>query len=358
MPIIFLPFLHCQDYFEARERFRSSARELGTLDSQAIDARGPGDELLTIDVARIGDPNAARLVVVSSGLHGVEGFFGSAVQLQLLADQWPTSECALLLIHTLNPFGFAWLRRVNEDNIDPNRNCLLPGQEYAGSPPGYAELDSLLNPRCPPSRCDLFPVRAGWAIARKGMSALKRAVASGQYEFPHGLFFGGSGPCATLRILHEQLPDWIGNATRIVHLDFHTGLGRWATHKLLVEHPLHDDESNWLARHFGADRIEVCDDDGVAYPIRGGLGTWCRQRFSDRRYTFLGAEFGTYSPLKIIAGLRAENQAHHFCRPGDEATVRAKRRLKELFCPASTKWREGTVLAGVALVETVAGALA
>jgi hypothetical protein len=28
----------------------------------------------------------------------------------------------LVLIHALNAFGFAWLRRVNEENVDLNRN--------------------------------------------------------------------------------------------------------------------------------------------------------------------------------------------------------------------------------------------
>jgi hypothetical protein len=33
-------------------------------------------------------------------------------------------DVAVLMIHLINPWGTAWIRRVNEDNIDLNRNYL------------------------------------------------------------------------------------------------------------------------------------------------------------------------------------------------------------------------------------------
>src|SRR6516225_9551772 len=60
-----------------------------------------------------------------SGTHGVEGFCGSGCQTGYLNDRLYealSSKSAVILVHALNPFGFAWLRRVNEDNIDVNRN--------------------------------------------------------------------------------------------------------------------------------------------------------------------------------------------------------------------------------------------
>jgi len=144
------------DYTAARARFRSSSLALGcTLEEHSIDQRGPDGEDLTIDLTRMGADAPRRVVIVSSGLHGVEGFFGSAVQAALLEDQlggWkPPLGCALLLVHALNPYGFAWVRRVNEDNADLNRNFLLPGERYEGSPEKYPELDDFFNPRRRPS---------------------------------------------------------------------------------------------------------------------------------------------------------------------------------------------------------------
>jgi hypothetical protein len=56
-------------------------------------------------------------------------------------------------------------------------------------------------------------------------------------------------------------------------------------------------------------------------------------------YLFAYAEFGTYGPIPVLAGLRAENQAHHWGTVDSPETGRAKARLKELFCPADERWR-------------------
>jgi hypothetical protein len=55
--------------------------------------------------------------------------------------------------------------------------------------------------------------------------------------------------------------------------------------------------------------------------------------------------------MQVIAGLRAENQSHHWGRPDDPSTLRTKERLKELFCPASPAWRKATLASGIDLVN-------
>ena len=55
----------------------------------------------------------------SSGLHGIEGIAGSAIQLFWLQQSIPLlpKDRAIILVHVLNPYGMAWLRRFNEDNV-------------------------------------------------------------------------------------------------------------------------------------------------------------------------------------------------------------------------------------------------
>jgi hypothetical protein len=74
-------------------------------------------------------------------------------------------------------------------------------------------------------------------------------------------------------------------------------------------------------------------------------------------YSFAFVEFGTYGDLAVLAGLRAENQAHHWGRPGDPETVRARARLREVFCPESPAWRSRAVVAGLDIVERSVGGL-
>ena len=57
-----------------------------------------------------------------------------SLQLALLdAPPAPGPGDALVLVHVLNPYGMAWLRRTNENNVDLNRNFLLDGGAYASS---------------------------------------------------------------------------------------------------------------------------------------------------------------------------------------------------------------------------------
>ena len=105
------------NYATARTQFRTAVEKAGgRLRALQIDAKGPNGEDLTIDIAWFGAETPKRVLVHSSGLHGVEVFAGSAVQLQWLDEGIPStsSDSAIMLVHVLNPFGMAWLRRFNE----------------------------------------------------------------------------------------------------------------------------------------------------------------------------------------------------------------------------------------------------
>ena len=342
------------DYSTARLRFRQAATRLGwRLEEHSIGQIGPDGEDLTIDIAWSENDTPERTLVVSSGVHGVEGFFGSAVQLALL-DHWAihgVPSVRSVFLHGLNPYGFSRLRRFDENNVDPNRNFLLTGEPYQGAPSGYAELDNLLNPRRPPSRWESFFVKVLPEIARHGMPALRQSVAAGQYEFPKGLFFGGSEPTQMHQILQQHLGRWLQGSRSVVHLDFHTGLGRSGACKLLIDYQLTPSARENLTDWFGADSFEACDSDGISYDARGGLGRWCVARGFASEYLFACAELGTFGPIKVLAGLRAENQAHHWGDSESESTQRAKKRLKELFCPTDEFWRSKVLSQSMKLVD-------
>ncbi len=345
------------DYFTARSRWRAAAQRLGCrLESHQIEAVAPINDNLTIDVAMYGNPLARRAIVISSGLHGSEGLFGAAVQLALLARDLPDrqlpADVAILMLHILNPFGCAWQRRVNEDNIDLNRNFLLAGEAYQGSPAAYAQLDDFLNPRSSPARSELFLLKSALVAHRYGIATLKQTLPVGQYQFPQGLFFGGRSPAQTHRILTAHLGRWLGLARRVVHLDLHSGLGKWGTYQLFAEVVKGSPRSEWLQQQFGADRLLTLDPQDLVYQSRGGFGRWCQVAQPQISYDFLLAEFGTYSMLRVLRALRAENRAHWWGQPEQRAYQWAKRELTEVFVPADRQWRRQALAQGVELCLT------
>lgn len=352
------------DYATSRIRFREAAKRLGWVSyQQRIEGSGPNGEELTIDSASSPNALAKNVVIISSGLHGVEASFGSAVQLAVM-EEWQQGiglpSCVrCVFLHGLNPHGYAWERRVDADNIDPNRNFLLPGEAFASSPIGYKSFDALLNPPRPPARWDFWTIRAWWSLMRFGLPALKEAIVVGQHEFPKGLFFGGRGPGVTHQILHNCLGQWIGPAQAAIHLDFHTGLGRWGTYKLLLDnHPLTSDLQVQLDRWFGAGNYEEDDSKGVAYQPRGSFGPWCMSQNLASNYLYLVAEFGTYGSVAMLGGLRAENQAYHWGNRDGVVERAARARLKELFCPTDPKWRARVLEQGQELIRKAINAMA
>lgn len=343
-------------YAEARRRFRQAAQSSGA----ALDRYSIGDSDHTIDVATLGSSAAEHVLLISSGVHGVEGFPGSAIQLAWL-EQTDHSKMPpnlrVVLVHAINPFGFANLRRCNEDNVDLNRNFHDESSHYRGSPERYAEFESLLNPRRPVRGWDTFRISAVGAVLRYGLPALKATIAGGQYDYPEGLFFGGHGPCASTRVIQSQVSSWIGQAGSVLHVDLHTGLGRFSDCQLLLVQNQQDPDFPWYQTVYGADRIEpLAGADGIAYSAAGLMGAWLRRKYADRCYRFVTAEFGTYYPLRVLAAMRRENQAHFYNDPADRRCQRAKQELLECFCPRNQRWREQVVQTGLQVInESIAG---
>src|ERR1043166_1169904 len=210
-----------ETYEQARSAFKNAALRVGAV----VDSREVYEDL-TIDVASLGSDNPDWALVVSSGMHGVEGFIGSAIQLNYLdvldrAALAPNGQ--LVLIHAVNPYGFSYLRRVNEDNVDLNRNFLEPA-EYEGADPLYEKVNTFLNPGRIRDSTFMYYAKVGALISRYGFQPLRQVVTRGQYEFPQGLFFGGIQAAASYRILEQKFREWV--RAKHVFLDLHSGLGR------------------------------------------------------------------------------------------------------------------------------------
>ena len=348
--------LFSPSYEVARRRFRDAARAAGTTVEQHRVDTGEAGVDFTIDVATVGAREPSWAVVVSSGVHGVEGFFGSAIQLAWLSGQTAgepsPSDGVVVLIHAVNPSGFARLRRTNEHNVDLNRNFLDTADAYTGAPDGYVTLDPFLNPASPPSRLEPFRLKALWHIRRHGLSALKDAVAGGQYRFPRGLFFGGHGPASSTRIMRHHLAGWLGGAPRAVHVDLHSGLGAHGRYRLLLEESAPSPNVEWYRDTFGSQVVEAGSGGvGTAYEASGTLGGWAMTHLGDTRYRFVCAEVGTYPVVRVLGSLRAENRTHFFGQPSSRAHRRAKAELLECFCPRSDRWREPVVEQGLAIID-------
>ena len=138
------------DYAACRDYFLDLANASGgALVRAANRAMGPGGIELSTEFMRLGPSRAERALILVSGTHGAEGFAGSAIQCAWLAAARGgvlPDNLAVLLVHGLNSFGFAHLRRVNEINVDLNRNFIDHEAEHPHNE-GYAQIGPAMERR-------------------------------------------------------------------------------------------------------------------------------------------------------------------------------------------------------------------
>lgn len=338
------------NYHEAREKLVASAQKAGaTLRCYTCPAMGPHGEALYTDVAWLGDPDAKKVLVTISGTHGVEGFCGSGFQIDWLssgrsADLAP--DTAALFIHAINPFGFAWIRRVNEDGVDLNRNYIEPGKP----PPSNAAYDELADALVPPELTGPAGEAADAFLAacrkRMGDLAYFRAVASGQYKHPDGLFFGGTGPTWSNRTLHEIMRQFLRGRTDVVGIDFHTGLGPFGYGDLITgDEP--GSEGSARVRQFWGDSVAEMRKGQTVPMVEDGLTHRAFEReLPEIRLTFAILEFGTYDRDLGRKALRADHWLHKHGDPLGPEAAPIKRALRRQYFPDTADWKEAVLFRG------------
>lgn len=342
------------DYASARDRFLRLAGD--QVEALPLAQSGPAGAALAIDVTVLGAAAAERVLLVTSGVHGVEGFAGSAVQCAFLeAPPRAPPATAVVLVHALNPWGFAHLRRVNEHNVDLNRNFLPPGEPYSGAPEGYRALNALLNPPSPPAS-DGFYFRAVVKILRQGFAPLREAVVAGQYEYPHGLFFGGQRLEPEAAAFLDWLERKLAQARHVLALDLHTGIGRFGEMSVFAGRTMPAERARQLGALLERPVIHArTASAGGGYAVRGGLDGCIPRALAHAHTDYLAVEFGTYPGIRMLHALREENRWHHF--GGGGMQHRAKRRLLRAFYPDSERWRRAVLAQGVALLHAAARCL-
>jgi predicted deacylase len=224
-------------YQQSRERFRADCAALqaaGKARCESHTLAASRDPDLTVDTAFVRRDGNPHLLVLQSGLHGVEAFAGAAVQRDVMARQLDTilgRGLDVLFIHAVNPWGFKNLRRVDGCNVDLNRSFPRDGVMPAPPNPSYEKLRDITEDPAPVNSVLLNSLQIDtWTVMRLlgGMSVaeISEGTHAGQHVDPAGFEFGGLRPAGQVALLRDLLSPLIGShAGRIYFLDLHTGLG-------------------------------------------------------------------------------------------------------------------------------------
>ena len=258
----------------ARRKFAQAAREAGArlASYEHPSARGPSGEPLAIDVAVAGDAAARRCLVVISGTHGQEGFAGSAIQVAWLRGLAArASGVRVVLVHALNPWGFAHYSRSNENNVDLNRNFVEHDGAYPDNP-GYDFLHPaiLLDEWTTQSLAQADARFAEYEKAH-GKDALFDSLARGQYTHADGLNYGGRSPEWSNVVLERILGEHATGVECVGLIDWHTGIGEYGKPFFLCFSDPQSPEFAQAVTWWGADRVADQRPHGMKRPDYRGL---------------------------------------------------------------------------------------
>ncbi|MBD8161991.1 DUF2817 domain-containing protein [Erwinia persicina] len=342
------------DFQTQRARFLAAAgKRGGAVTCYPHPLSGPQGEALFTDVAVIGRADAPQVMLVVSGTHGVEGYYGSDSQIAWLEELDGSTlpqDVALVLVHLINPWGTAHLRRVNEDNADLNRNFVDFSAEVPHNA-AYPALHSLYTCR------DLDGVERAEAdvqmalkCADIGWNGVKRIVEAGQYQFADGIFYGGSQASWSQQILRQIIANHLQMARRMISFDLHTGAGAWGHPMLLAiaerAYPALDEAKRlfgeWLTVIITGASSE--SDTGVTATATGYLSQFMLDQLPETDLIQLVVECGTYDGREMHRRVRDDHWLHLYGDLNSEQALRVKQQLFEGFYPADPDWRALTAL--------------
>lgn len=385
--------LHCfsEYYQEAREKFLHAAKELGAELHELEVTKDVSDNRYVMDIAIVRGTGHG-LLVISSGTHGVEGYAGSAIQVNLLEKLKEKAVAqTVAFVHAINPYGMAHFRRWNENNVDLNRNALHPHQfeRLVGADTlnaTYLKFDSLFNPTRVPSCVYVnvgIWVDMAFNLVRYGLRALKTALVAATYSQKRGVFFGGQ----ELQSSHVVLKDFMTAnfrelpASEVTWIDVHTGLGPCGVDVLLGSHQDEDEMHRLfpkIAREFDGfqDGFGSSNDEKIGMRCRGeaeqttsgpvnqsagyefsvgvlGTDEWISSFFKpdSGRALVLTQEFGTRSNLSVARALLLENVGYHYDRDNHEYW---RSFTRDAFYVRTADWKARVLKRGESVFNTLA----
>lgn len=341
-------------YTEARALFRQACQHAGVeVDVRAHPLSGPEGGDLSTDVAWFGPKDAAKVMLLMSSTHGVEGFCGSACQIDWIRECGVAglpADTAVLIVQAINPHGFAWLRRVNEDGCDLNRNH-VDFSEPLPENPGHDELVDAFVPKSLDDEALAASDAAVEAFKRdKGEAAYRVARQAGQYKHAHSTFYGGTGPTWSRLTFEAILADYdLPGREFSILLDYHTGLGPYGYGEMILTNPVDGP---------GPRRALAIYNETVGIPllgtstsvqVHGSWGQTFERAFTSGNYLGFGLEYGTYQQPRGLQVLRADHWLHGYgLKEGeldwhDAGTAGIKQALKDHFFPDETGWKEAVL---------------
>lgn len=354
-------YAYCDYFYNSFDDVRSHLQALSAsqgvkIYSHAIDE----NDGLYIDSFYIpASQEKENLVILTTGVHGIEGYIGSVMLDVFFSEVYPElndDNTAVLVVANVNPYGMKYMRRYNENNVDLNRNFILDWDKFDLSVNDkYPKVESFLGPTGKIGNALWheagFYLSLGKNAITVGADTISDALLGGQYEYPQGVYYGGNGDEASTVYLKDVFARCLDSEYKnIVHIDIHSGYG--PRYNMVIFNSIYETMNEEQSRKaFGYDNV-IAYDSVAFYATTGDTTDFfyrlADSKASDKNLFSTCFEFGTIGDdfFDTILSLKYtvdENRNHWYPSDNDTSSEIIRQNYLELFYPAETQWREKTV---------------
>lgn len=351
------------EYDEVREHLLATVDNLKNqgietdLYSHAIDV----EEDLYIDTIYLPSSTEQKnLVVLTTGVHGIEGYIGSVMLDVFWQEIYPDlnkESTGVLVIANVNSYGMKHHRRYNENNVDLNRNFIIDWESFDTTVnKDYSKVDQFLGPQKKMGNA-LWHEAGFYAsmvkeVVANGADSISNALLGGQYEYPQGVYYGGAGDEQSTTYVKDVFEWTLGDSQyeNVVHIDVHSGYG--PRYNMVIFNSVYEtmNEAETKAL-FGYDNVISYDSESFYATTGDTTDFYYRLKEQMGAETALFStcfEFGTIGDrfLDSIISMKytiEENQNHWYPTTDKVMNAIVKERYQELFYPTEMEWREKTV---------------
>ena len=370
-----------EDGFAYAESFRTDYEDIRLHLQELSDGLGaefashPIDESdgLYIDSFYLPSQGAqTNLVVLTTGVHGIEGYIGAAMLDVFFGEIYPTldhSDTGVLVVANVNPYGMKHLRRYNENNVDLNRNFILDWDSFdRASNQEYPKVDTFLGPTGKIGNALWheagFYLNLAKTAITEGADTISDALLTGQYEYPEGVYYGGDGDESSTVYLKDVFARCLESRyENIVHIDIHSGYG--PRYNMVIFNSVFETmtEAESVAA-FGYGNV-IAHDSESFYATTGDTTDFfyrlAQQKDTDTALFSTCFEFGTigdafFDTILSLHYTVDENRNHFYPTDNGVSAQIVHENYMELFYPTETAWREKTVTDFVAATQGVLNA--
>ena len=313
-----------------------------------------------------------NLVVLTTGVHGIEGYIGAAMLDVFFGEIYPTldhSDTGVLVVANVNPYGMKHLRRYNENNVDLNRNFILDWDSFdRASNQEYPKVDTFLGPTGKIGNALWHEAGFYLSLAKtaitEGADTISDALLTGQYEYPQGVYYGGDGDESSTVYLKDVFARCLESRyENIVHIDIHSGYG--PRYNMVIFNSVFETmtEAESVAA-FGYGNV-IAHDSESFYATTGDTTDFfyrlAQQKDTDTALFSTCFEFGTigdafFDTILSLHYTVDENRNHWYPTDNETSAQIVHENYMELFYPTETAWREKTVTDFVAATQGVLNA--